>query len=119
MDGSLLHPVLHGGISLRLDVVMDEELDLCDVSISQLYEMPRFPPALLVLGHEFRTASVYLFWRAVRQDFFTCFKVVKVLNGPEIGTALAAFSVPDFCANLPAAAAIGVHLIATVGAVNL
>ena len=119
MDGCSFHSVLHSGVSLRLDVVVDQKLDLCHVSISQLDAMPRFPPAPLVLGHKFRAASVYLFWRAVWQDFFTCLKVVKILNGPEIGAARATLSVPDFGANLPAAAAVGVHLSPTVWAIDL
>jgi len=119
MDGGSFHPVLHGGVSLRLDLVVDEELDLCNVSVSQFYAMPRLSSAPLVLGHEFRAASVYLFRRAVWQDFFTCLKVVEILNGPEIGAASTAFSVPDFGTSLPTAAAVSVHLSPTVWAIDL
>ena len=118
MDGSSLHPVLHGGVSLRLDAVVNEVFDFSYVSFSQFYLIHCFSPAPLPgrLGPAFGK-KLALFLRCHgRDNLFTCLKIIKVLNSLDSVFALRASSVPDFHVRLLGAIAIGGRLGAALRA---
>ena len=112
MDGSFLHPVLHGGVSLRLDAVENEELDLCNVSFGQFYLFHGFPPALLPgnLGPAFSKKLSVLFCRHGWNYLFTRFRIIKALNSLESVFTFRASPVSDFYVRLLSAIAIGGRL---------
>lgn len=120
MDGSFLHPVLHGGVSLRLDVVENEELDFSHVSLSELDLVHCSPPAFLscsfgtTLGKELCLFAC----RHGRNDLFTRFKVIKALNSLESVFTFRASPISDFHVRLLGAIAIGGRLSSTLRAEN-
>lgn len=120
MDGSFLHPVLHGGVSLSLDVVMDQELDLCNISFSQLYLLHCFPPALLPgsRGPAFSKKLSLLFRFHGWDNLFTRLKIIKALNSLESVFTFRASPVPNFYVRLLGAIAIGGRLRSALGAEN-
>jgi hypothetical protein len=98
---------------------MNKELDLCNVSFSQFYLIHRIPSASLVFRAKLGAALVDLFFCATRLYLFDCSDHVKALDSSDACVALAAFPVPDLGVGSSAATAIGMRLIATLGAVNL
>lgn len=115
MNGGLLDPVLHGGVSLRLDVVKNKELDLSDISFGQFYLFHGFSSALLP-GTTLSKVFALLRWRHDGNNCFPCFRVIQVLNGFDAGVAPAALPISSFNVRLSSAMAVSVGLMSALGA---
>jgi hypothetical protein len=115
MNGSLFHPVLHGGVSLRLNVVQDEILDLSCISFGQFYLFHGFSPAFLS-GTTLSKVFALLSRRHDRNNRFSCFKVVEVLNSFDAGVTLAALPISSFNIRPSGAMAVSMSLMPTLGA---
>ena len=118
MNGSFLHSVLHGGVSLRLDVVVNEVFDFSYVSFTQFYLFHGFPSAFLScrLRPAFSKKLSLLICRHGWDNFFTRFRIIQLLNSLESVFALGASSIPNFYVRFLGAIAVRCSLSAALRA---